>query len=195
MGDYTAKLYRDYNEPTYPNYLYFRSAEKLSSFSVSSFFHKLSPHFQACITLQGCEHISTTRSYPNDQLCARGDHHLCLPGIRLETVEGFWRGLLLQYKNLDVKKGSYFSYCLAEDGGNMLYSILFDFTVGLCLDHEHCPFFLMSCFQALQAEVLLFWLLEVTHKMFASFTFLNCELCARHSAKTHFSIVAENHVM
>ena len=31
------------------------------------------------------------------------------------------------------------------------YSILLDFTVGLCLDHEHCPFFLMSCFQTLQA--------------------------------------------
>lgn len=107
-------------------------------------------------------------------------------GIRLETVVGFWRGLQLQYKNLDVKKESYFSYWLAEDGGNMLlHSVWF-----------HCRFvpwsralsvLLHVLFSTLQAEVLLFRLLEVTHEMFASFTFLNCELRAGHSANPLFN--------
>ena len=74
-------------------------------------------------------------------------------------------------------------------------SILFDFTVDLCLDHEHCPFFLMSCFQTLQAEVLLFLLLEVTvHPKClraANSWIANCVLGI---LPIHFSIVAENHI-
>ena len=156
MGDYTAKLYRDYNEPTYPNYLCFRSAEKLnSSFSVSSFFHKLyeaSKHASLCrgANTYRLQDLIRMTNYAPEEITTFAFGHPA------RNSRGVLKRFAIAVQKFGCQKRKLLSYCLAEDGGNMLYSILFDFTVGLCLDHEHCPFFLMSCFQALQAEVLLF---------------------------------------